>query len=202
MKIGIIADIHANPYGLDAVIQRLQSCEVILCAGDITGYNTSVNEVFDILEEHNVIFIRGNHDEWLLRGYVGLFGSILGSSIEYTKETISEDNLAKLRRAPIFYTGQFGGLTIRMYHGSPWEPLRQYIDPDYMPFEKFEEIDADLIILGHTHIPFIRENVVNPGSCGISRDNDPRASYAFFETDTSEITLGRVEYDMKQERIS
>ena len=202
MKFGIISDIHANPYGLDAVIQRLHSCDIILCAGDITGYNTSVNEVFDILEEHNVIFIRGNHDEWLLHARIGAFPSILGRSIEYTRNKISEDNLTKLRSAPESYEGQFDGLTIKMYHGSPWDPLRQYIDPDYIFFESFIGIDADLIILGHTHIPFIRENVVNPGSCGISRDNDPRASYGFFDTSTNEITLGRVKYDMRQEKIS
>lgn len=45
MKIGLISDVHSNIYGLTSVIDELQSCDVILCAGDITGYYTFTNEV-------------------------------------------------------------------------------------------------------------------------------------------------------------
>lgn len=205
MRIGLISDIHANPYGLKAVLDRLQSCEIILCAGDITGYHTSVNEVFDILEEHDILFILGNHDEYLLRESIGDLDPLLKRSVEYTRKRISEDNLERLRESPFFYSGLFDGLRIKMYHGSPWDLMEEYVYPDYAHFERFEEINADLIILGHTHIPFVRGTsslsskiIVNPGSCGQPRDNDPRAAYGILQTETAEITLGRVGYDLRK----
>lgn len=198
MRIGLISDIHSNPYGLEAVLGRLRSCEAILCAGDITGYHTSVNEVFDILEEHDVLFILGNHDEYLLRESVEDLDPLLRRSVEYTRKKISEDNVERLKEAPLLYSGLFDGLRIKMYHGSPWDLMEEYVYPDYAHFDRFEEINADLIILGHTHIPFVRGNIVNPGSCGQPRDDDPRAAYGILQTETADITLGRVKYDLRK----
>jgi len=38
--------------------------------------------------------------------------------------------------------------------------------------------------------------VVNPGSVGQPRDGDPRASYAIYDSETKEINLYRVVYDV------
>jgi predicted phosphodiesterase len=45
--------------------------------------------------------------------------------------------------------------------------------------------------------------IINPGSVGQPRDNDPRASYAIYDRDSSEIIIYRVEYDIlgTQERM-
>lgn len=198
MKIGLISDVHANSCGLEAVIDKMGSCDAILCAGDITGYHTSVNEVFDILEENDVLFILGNHDEYLLRESVEGLHPLLKKSVEYTREEISEDNLERLREAPLHYSGLFDGMRIKMYHGSPWDLMEEYVYPDYAYFERFKEISADLIILGHTHIPFVRGDIVNPGSCGQPRDDDPRAAYGILQTETAEITLSRIKYDLER----
>lgn len=197
MKIGLISDIHANSQGLEAVIDKMRSCEVILCAGDITGYHTSVNEVFNILEENDILFILGNHDGYLLQESIEDLHPLLKKSVEYTRGEISEDNLERLRRTSFHYSGLFDGMRIKMYHGSPWDMMEEYVYPDYARFERFEKISADLIILGHTHIPFMRGNIVNPGSCGQPRDDDPRASYGILQTETAKITLSRVEYNLE-----
>ncbi len=197
MKIGLISDIHANSHGLEAVVDKMRSCEIILCAGDITGYHTSVNEVFNILEENDVLFILGNHDEYLLRESVEGLHPLLKKSVEYTRKKISENNLERLRKTSPHYNGLFGGMRIKMYHGSPWNLMEEYVYPDYAHFERFEKISADLIILGHTHIPFTRGNIVNPGSCGQPRDDDSRASYGILQTETAEITLSRIKYDLE-----
>jgi putative phosphoesterase len=52
-------------------------------------------------------------------------------------------------------------------------------------------VEADIILLGHTHLPMIRrignQTVVNPGSVGQPRDGDPRASYAVIEDGRVEL---------------
>ena len=39
--------------------------------------------------------------------------------------------------------------------------------------------------------------IINPGGVGQPRDGDPRASYAIYDSGTSEVWLYRVDYDIK-----
>jgi predicted phosphodiesterase len=61
------------------------------------------------------------------------------------------------------------------------------------------EVRADIVLLGHTHLPMSRgawtKVVVNPGSVGQPLDGDPRASYAVIEDGMAEIR--RAEYDIE-----
>jgi len=66
-----------------------------------------------------------------------------------------------------------------------------------------KKIDADVILLGHTHYQFKRELpktkylVINPGSVGQPRDGDRRAAYAILILDESKIILKRVKYNVE-----
>lgn len=154
---------------------------------------------YAVLEENEVLFILGNHDEYLLRDSLDGLNPLLRSSVDYTRTKITKNNLEELRKTPPFYNGVIDGMKIQMYHGSPWNFFEEYIYPNYRHFERFNDSNTDLIILGHTHIPFIgcvnETMIVNPGSCGQPRDNDPRASYGILQTENNKITINRVKYD-------
>lgn len=181
--LGLISDVHSNLYGLTSVIGGLQECDVILCAGDITGYYTFVNEVFDVLEQYEVIFVCGNHDNYLLRKSFSGFPPLLRNSLEYTKAKISENNLKKLKNSSIVYKEVFDGVRLEMCH----EDIGTHSN-------------VDLVVHGHTHIPLIRRTkrnwVVNPGSCGQPRDGDARASYGVFYTEDRRAVVNRVAYNI------
>jgi len=201
MRIGIIADIHANIYGLRSVLEGLKDADLILCAGDIVGYYPFVNEVFGALEKHNVVSVLGNHDDLLLRRDV-VHTVWDGSVLEYTRRSITKENLNKLSKLPKQFKLCVDSLKITMVHGSPWDKLNEYIYPDCSYFERFKRIQADVIILGHTHWPMIKhvgeKLIINPGSCGQPRDYDPRASYAVLNTGTRLATLKRVPYNVEK----
>jgi len=201
MKIGLISDIHANIYALRSVLKRLKGMDLILCAGDITGYYPFVNEVFEELESYNVVFTKGNHDAHLCGDKIKDLRPIELKSFEYTKNHITNINLDKLRNAPLQLQVSIDGFKVVMFHASPWDKLEEYIYPDYPDFEKFKEVDADVIILGHTHYPMIkqigRKLIINPGSCGQPRDYDPRASFAVFDTLAKNAVIERVKYDVE-----
>jgi len=202
MKIGLISDIHANIYALRSVLKKLEGVDFILCAGDITGYYPFVNEVFEELEKYSVVFIKGNHDVHLCGDKIKYLNQIELKSFEYTKNHITNINLDKLKNTPIQLELSIDGLKIVMFHGSPWDKLEEYVYPDYPDFEKFEKVDADVIILGHTHYPMIKQIggklIINPGSCGQPRDYDPRASFAVFDTLTKNVVIERVKYDVER----
>jgi diadenosine tetraphosphatase ApaH/serine/threonine PP2A family protein phosphatase len=60
-------------------------------------------------------------------------------------------------------------------------------------------------VCGHTHIPYHRvlssgRHVINAGSVGKPKDNDPRACYIILEVEGSELNVRfiRVPYDIEQ----
>jgi len=200
MKIGIIADIHSNIYGLGSVLEGLKAVDVILCAGDIVGYYTFVNEVFEEIKKRNIQCILGNHDAYLLKKISVPENPIIKKSLEYTKKVITEENLNYLKEiGKSSLDIEMDNLKIKMYHGSPWDEFEGYVYPDFQKLDEFKKINADLIILGHTHWPMIRrlggKVIINPGSCGQPRDYDRRASFAIFDTKTKEILIKRVNYE-------
>ncbi|MBN2562492.1 MAG: metallophosphoesterase family protein [Phycisphaerae bacterium] len=199
MRIGLIADLHANPAALEAVLaELLPRTERILCAGDLTGYYTEPNEVIRMLMRAEVSFIIGNHDRYIEESPEST-NAILARSIELTRERLSPDLRSLLAKRDPTLRLELDGRRIAMFHGSPWDPLEAYVYPDYPDFDLLSEVDADVIVLGHTHRPFAREVagrlVVNPGSCGQSRDGDPRASCAILDTMRVDVTFVRVAYD-------
>jgi putative phosphoesterase len=201
VKIGLIADIHANRVALRAVFDVLQSVDLLLCAGDLTGYYTDPNGVISDLLDQSVQFIVGNHD-WYLDNPPNAPNQVLRQSIEFTRSQLLLEYRRLLANTRSQLRLEADGIQIAMYHGSPWDPLEEYVYPDYPHFERFVEIDADVIVLGHTHYPMIREIcgrlLINPGSCGQPRDRDLRASCAVLDTQTVAAQIVRVDYDVEQ----
>ena len=203
MQIGLIADIHANSEALSAVLRRLRgNVDVILCAGDLTGYYARPHDVFRILENEEVIWIAGNHERLLsLRSFDSL-NNLIRRSVEFTLSVIDTSMLTRLTAEPTHKWLELDGLQIAVYHGSPWDSVNEYIFPDFTNWERFTKLGADLIVLGHTHVPFVQHVedtiVVNPGSCGQPRDCDPRAAFAVFDTCTKRVRVERSEYELEK----
>ena len=65
----------------------------------------------------------------------------------------------------------------------------------------YASLDAQLVVYGHIHIPYIRRlpglTVANTGSVSQSYDGDTRASYLVIDGES--LTNRRVEYDVQSE---
>ena len=107
------------------------------------------------------------------------------------------------RFPPLKLRTELEGLKIAVYHGSPTEPLTSYIQPrdaERLADRFLAQTDADVIILGHTHIPYTIKRrgklLLNPGSVGQLRDGDSRASYTILDTDPLHAENHRIEYNI------
>lgn len=201
MKIAIISDVHANIFGLKTVFSDLPKVDRVLCAGDITGYYPFVNEAIDFLRNKKVVCVKGNHDQYLINGKAPEGAtSIVKDSVERMKSLISSENLKFINSLPDSFDAIIDGKKIFMFHGSPWDHLEERIYPDYAHFERFESVDADIIILGHTHYPLVkkigRKTIINPGSCGQPRDYN-MLSYIIWDTHKDTFENKRVEWDVE-----
>jgi len=202
VKIALISDIHANLPALDAVLAAIDDVYLIICAGDITGYHPYVNQVIERMDELGIQFIIGNHDAYLLESDPSRIPEPKRASARYTASVIKPEGLAGLSQAGPELELYLGGRQLRVYHGSPANPLDEYVYSDSPALERLGEIDADVVVLGHTHIPMVKQVggvlVVNPGSVGQPRDGDPRASFAVLDLNGPGATIHRVEYPVEE----
>lgn len=207
MKLAVIADIHSNLQALTAVLESIQegASDRILCLGDVVGYGANPNEVVERLRDlENLICVKGNHDEAVLGGKVRKMNPQASEAVRWTIEEITDENLEFLKGLDEYKAPDFDNLPFFLTHGSPDDHLDEYVYEDISDKKLehfFEKTEAHTILLGHTHVPFMREvdikTLLNPGAVGQPRDRDRRASYAVIDTDEMEIKINRVNYDVE-----
>lgn len=206
MIIAVISDIHANLTALDAVIDRLPEHDELFCLGDIVGYGPQPNEVIArLLELRPSVTLQGNHDAAVVSGDLQEFSANAATAVEWTRRNLdsaSRDYLATLKPSARI---QREGHTIALYHGSPRDPLNEYVFPGVTASvgrSLLKAASASIVLLGHTHIPMLyrfEDGVLaNPGSVGQPRDRDRRASFAILTVSQGAVRfeLQRIEYNV------
>jgi len=203
MLIGLIADVHANVVALEAVLSEMGSLgvEKIFHAGDIIGYNPYPNETIELFRKRKIISIRGNHERALLTGDTSDFNWYAACALQWTSNTISSENLdyiSKLKDTEAISVDDTG---IFLAHGSPNDP-DEYVYPEDVEPGLLMMTGSDILVLGHTHIQFkkqfIEGIIMNQGSVGQPRDQDPASAFAILDTDTKRIELKRTEYEIEK----
>ncbi len=201
MKAALLADAHANLPAVDAVLRDIarQGVDLIIFAGDAAGYYPYINEVCSLIRRHAALAVKGNHDAFITGRLAVPEEKRKAYALDYSLNEISGENREWLTALPESLEYELSGSFIRVFHGSPWDHLREYIYPDYGYFERFGLIEADFIILGHTHHPMVKRIgdtlIINPGSCGQPRDYNPAASYAILDVGRREAEIRRVVYE-------
>lgn len=206
MKLAVIADIHSNLQALEAVLSEIQeqNPDYVLCLGDVVGYGASPNEVVQKLKKlDKLICVKGNHDEAVLGGKVRKMNPQASEAVKWAIQRLDDENLDFLRGLEEYETLEFDGLNCFLVHGSPDDHLNDYIYENVSEDRLehfFRETGARLILLGHTHVPSVKElgkkTLLNPGAVGQPRDRDRRASYATIDTERMGIQINRVPYDI------
>ncbi len=228
MRILILSDIHGNLEALQAILLGLEYQQVAVL-GDLVGYGANPNEVIDLVRQLNPIaIVRGNHDKVAAGISEGLdFNATALEAIRWTQNRLTESNRDYLHDLPVGPMVFNDSITIA--HGSPMDE-EEYIFQEWIALRSFQYFQTPICFYGHSHVPMVigscggsdlqvhlpkeseicrlpQENnlryLINPGSVGQPRDNDPRACAAILDTDAEEIRYVRAAYDVSaaQERI-
>jgi len=206
MRIAIISDIHSNPDALDAVVRGLPDYDELVCLGDVVGYGPQPNEVIERLRElRPTVVLMGNHDDAAITGDTRDFSPHAARAIDWTRKMVTQESLEYLATLKLSTRLERCEATLALFHGSPRNPLTEYVYPG-SPESAYRNImqraAADIVLLGHTHIPMLYQFngrlVANPGSVGQPRDGDRRASFAMLTLSKGEASfeVRRVEYDV------
>ena len=188
LKIGLISDIHSNVRGLERSLALLEDCEEVLCAGDLLCLYRFSSEVLSLLRDHHVHAIVGNHDKTILYAPEHPLRS---------SPSVNRADLQYLSNLPEALSLSLGGLRIAMFHGSPWDEEQTtaayYVYPSVRKdILRVRSYESDIIVLGHTHQSFCKRGqgetiVVNPGSCGESRDPSGLLTCAMLDTGSGHV---------------
>jgi len=212
--IALISDIHGNLPALEAVMSDMQrhDAEVVWNLGDMLGYAPFPNEVLDTLRAAEAISIIGNYDQKVLafaekrKRWKKRKPAAKYAAFHWNDTHLSEKNRAYLASLPEQVRCQFGHFEALLVHGSPVSVSEALGDdtPEDRLTELAETAQADLVVCGHSHEPFVRRVgrcwFVNPGSAGRPEGGDWRASYATLSLGRAgvEIELRRVAYDIER----
>jgi len=219
MRCAIIADIHGNLKAFQAVLRDIKTSggvERIWCLGDIVGYGPDPAQCIEFLHSINTISVMGNHDA-AAAGMIDTddFNYDAAAAIKWTSAQLSTSDKKYLGDLPDMVTAK----DFTMVHGSPRDPLWEYLLTQTSAEENFPYFDTPYCIIGHSHMPLIfklkggstvhisfQEDspiyledriIINPGSIGQPRDGDSRASYAIYDSDENSVCLRRVKYDIE-----
>jgi len=194
MEIGVISDVHGNIVALDAVLKDMRPVDVVVCAGDVVGYNPRPGECIDRISEQSIPSIEGNHDRAVVTDEYPGFNDMAAAGVRYTQEQLSDEQMAWLADLPVEQTHLDG--RVKVVHGHPDDPDR-YVRPESFSADLLG--DEELLVMGHTHVQhheiYDDGMAVNPGSVGQPRDRDHRAAYSIVDLDAREVEEHRVEYD-------
>jgi diadenosine tetraphosphatase ApaH/serine/threonine PP2A family protein phosphatase len=221
VQVALISDVHGNLAALETVLGAVsERCDEIWCLGDTVGYGARPNECIALVRDRCSIVLAGNHD-LAAAGTIDpmLFSHDAGRAIRWTREVLdraAEEWLRGLEpridRGPIV-----------LAHGSPRNPVWEYIIEAAAARAALEGEDANAVLVGHTHAALIArlgdgvltggganagamfdlagvKTLINPGSVGQPRDADARAAYAMLTVPEDgapeRVVFQRVPYDI------
>lgn len=192
-RLAIITDVHADVHALrDALAQIDQlGVDLILCCGDLVDYGLFPEETLTSLRERRIVTIRGNHDRWALQP---------GS--DTSAWDLSPASVAYLELLPTGWRKLIDGVRVVLAHARPGSDM-QGIASDTPARELMgllDEAGADILLVGHTHAPFIRRLedgriIANPGA--LLRDPAPGVdvltpgTFAILDVATREFAVRR-----------
>jgi len=201
MKLLIVSDIHGNWPALQAVLASEPNPDAVVFCGDVVDYGPQPVECLRWLAENADHIVRGNHDNALAFdadcGCMRTFREYSFATRAWHRPMLNDGDVKILASMPLRNRFEWQGKVFRMAHATPQGHLSEYLDQSEWS-SRVAGIDADFMLLGHTHIQgmatYGKITVVNPGSVGLARDHPGKACYAVYRD--GQMELKRIPYDV------
>ncbi len=193
MKIVIISDLHGNYDALSALPEKYDELWVL---GDLVNYGPQPGEVVDFVKNEAAVTVRGNHDQCI--GYgddpqcSAAFRQMAEATRQFSNSVLSAAQKQHLRELPLSVDTKRSHTRFFLCHATPSDPLYEYRKAESEKWlDDCVPLGSDVILVGHTHTPFIRrfngQVLVNPGSLGQPKTGTSDACYAVWENGHAEL---------------
>lgn len=213
MRVAVFSDVHGNVLALDAVMRaaRAEGIDNFWCIGDLVAHGPRPVEVVARLREvSDLRCVRGNTDRYVLTGNTsGMIPPIddprspeeyrvladARESFAWTRGClVGSGHIDWLAALPLEHRVTLpDGSRVLLVHASPGRDDGPGLSLEQSDAELaaagFTSSEADLVLVGHTHVPGARHiagcQVVNPGSVSLPRESDDQARWAVLEATTA-----------------
>lgn len=212
MKYALISDIHANAGALQMVINLCRDLQIdrMINLGDTVGYGSRPNECCELLAQHGITSIVGNHD----LAACGVFEPVYFKPdarhrMLWTRAVLTTASRAYLAAMP--ETQVIDGEFV-IVHGS-LKSYSQYLLTEKAIAQSFDLLkknypELKVCFFGHTHkaaahelnaagLHFLKSlqfklnaeawYLINPGSIGYPRYADSPLSFALYDSDNKTV---------------
>jgi putative phosphoesterase len=187
MKIVIVADIHGNHDALRALPDDYGELWVL---GDLVNYGPEPREVVETVMASAAVVVRGNHDHAVAHDddsrWSSRYRAVAEATRRYTSSLLGAAQKGFLRGLPLQARIERERVAFHLTHARPSDPLHGSCPGGAEEWVgEVEALPADVLLVGHTHVPFMRrigdKVLLNPGSLGQPRAGSPEASYAVWQ---------------------
>jgi putative phosphoesterase len=190
MRTATLYDVHGNLPALEAVLAEIPEDATIVVGGDVVAGGAQPSETLERLRAigDRVVWIRGNADRELMPGEPGLAPA---GMLDATREALTREQIEFLHALP--QTAQID--RVLFCHATPRNDVDIFTErtPEERLVEIFADVDADVVVCGHTHMQFERtiagKRVINSGSVGMPYEDEPGAYW------TLDLGHRRTEYE-------
>ena len=180
MKIVVISDLHGN---FDALSALPESGDELWVLGDLVDYGPQPREVVNFVRGHAAAVVRGNHDN-----AVGFdvdprcnprYHAMASATMQFSTAELDEEAKAFLRGLPKTRILERDGKRFLLCHAIPSDPLMGIARRTRSGGgRRLQAIQADYLLVGHTHTPFIQTGGANnggqPRQPGATKDRQTR----------------------------
>jgi putative phosphoesterase len=198
VRVAAISDIHGNLPALEAVLAEIdrEGVDDIVVAGD-TAHGPWAAEIVDLLAERSARCVRGNADREVVDR-----SDLFGPLAPWSADRLGERRLTVVAGWPLTVELSVDGLGETLVcHSTPTseDPIYTRITPDAELVSILGNVDADVLVCGHTHMQYDRTlssglRVVNPGSVGIPYEGARGAYWALLGPG---VEFRRTPYDVE-----
>jgi predicted phosphodiesterase len=219
MRVAVLSDVHSNLHALEAVLAEVDAgrFDALWFLGDLVGYGPRPNECAALLQERAAICLAGNHDLVVLgRIPIDSFVGEAAAAARWTQDVLDENARSFLDALE----PQAVGPDAELFHGSPCDPVWEYVLGDAVAAAAFARTTAPLVLIGHSHVALEISNgedlrgeqapagtelelgrlrrLLNPGSVGQPRDGDRRAAWLEIDIAAARATFRRTDYPVER----
>ncbi len=215
MRLLLLADVHANWEALLSLQRAEAQPDAVLFAGDAVGYGPDPAHCARWLAHNATLTVRGNHDAALADETAPPahlppeLAEAARETLAYARQALTAEDRAALARWPLTAAATYGGARFLLVHGTPADPLGGQLDPATCAEAELERlfanVPADVIVVGHTHVPALRrfrdKLIVNPGSLGQPRYGVADATFAVWQDGRVQIHHLHYDHDAPAQRL-
>ncbi len=194
-RVGLIGDLHAEDETLAFVLTELKKlgAETLLQVGDIADGPGDLSRTIELLLEHQVLAVRGNHDRWLLSNQM--------RELPYAEQLAETAPAAVAFLGALPVTREFRSPRghVLLCHGFGTNDMAG-VKPDHEGYDISSNTDLHqlinerryrFVLNGHTHRPMLRTfgplSIINAGT--LLRDFE--RCFTFVDFERGELTRFR-----------